>query len=270
MSRPQYSRYATESSSVGHGPVVNGGLIDFQDNLHRGVCEYLSPNQIVLQQQQGYPQQQPAVAGYPHQQQPAVAGYPQQQQPAVAGYPQQQQPCYAQQQAGYGLPPNVAQPAVLATQAAACFNGPPSFIHAHGVTYRPVEAMLPEPQESRQAPVECDNSHMEEDLEHKVHQRVAKISKEYIKSKSIISPVVKKAEPRAVHNGKEHPRSTRSRHHHMHQQERAHSVGRGDPPVEAPVFRRATRASDVESAAAQSVKRANANMPMATRFPLRY
>jgi len=254
MSRPQYSRYATESSHVGHGPVVNGGLIDFQDNLHRGVCEYLSPNQIVLQQQQ-----------------PAVAGYPQQ-QPAMAGYPQQQPPCYTQQQAGYPYTPNVAQPAVLATQAAACFNGPPSFIHAHGVTYRPVEAMLPEPQESRQAPVECDNNHMEEDLEHKVHQRVAKISKEYIKSKSVISPVVKKAEPRAAHSsGKEHPRSARGRHH-THQQEsaRARSVGRGEPPVEAPVFHRATRAKDVESAAAQSVKRANASMPMVARFPLRY
>jgi len=234
MSRPQYSSRYTESSP---GAVVNGGLIDFQDNLNRGVCEYLSPNQIALQQQQ---QQQ---AGYPQQQQ---AFYPQ--QPNVAGYPLQQPQAY------------MAQPATLASPT--CFNGPPSFIHAHGVTYRPVEATLPEPAVPQPASIsvaDCDPMMEEHELEHKVNQRVAHVSKAYVKSKSIITPSPKKAvETRTAHGN-----NKRAHHHH------SDCSRTRNEPVEAPVFHRATRAKDVESAA-QSVKRANASMPIVTRFPLRY
>ena len=257
MSRPQYNRY-TESSSVGQGPVVNGGLIDFQDNLNRGVCEYLSPNQIVLQQQQqtphAYPQQQQQQAFYPSHN-------------PIMGYQQQAYP--------------MTQPAVLSSPAT-CFNGPPSFIHAHGVTYRPSEAMIeaPGPQaETRQpASLHCDTDHdMEEDLEHKVNQRVAHVSKAYVSSKSVTKKTPgAAAEPRANYSKGDHPRTARSHRHNP--DNRARNAG-GEAPVQAPVFHKATRStkdietrrprSDVESAA-QSVKRANASMPIISRFPLRY
>ena len=95
-----------------YGPVVNGGLIDFQDNLQRGVCPDFAG------------QQQLAMAG----------GYG-----AGAGFALQQQLAAFQ-----ATPPNVAQPAALHPAqpgvSGGCFSGPPSFIHVNGVTYKPVEA----------------------------------------------------------------------------------------------------------------------------------
>ena len=107
MSRPQFDRYAHHAAAdapMHYGPVVNGGLIDFQDNLQRGVC--------------------PDYAG---QQNLGFNGY--------APVPLQQ--------AYQVAPPNVAQPASLLPGQAGviggCFSGPPSFIHVNGVTYKPVE-----------------------------------------------------------------------------------------------------------------------------------
>jgi len=40
MSRPQTQSYTSQNSPN----IVNGGLIDFQDNLQRGMTEYQSPN----------------------------------------------------------------------------------------------------------------------------------------------------------------------------------------------------------------------------------
>ena len=104
--------------SVG-GPVVNGGLIDFQDGTLRAgypsssPAEYLSPQHLLAVQQQ-----QTAGGIY-----------------AIVPQPQQQaQPQTVPVGAGQTLTPypvpNVAQPAVL--------SGPPSYIHVNGVTYKPV------------------------------------------------------------------------------------------------------------------------------------
>jgi hypothetical protein len=50
MSRPQLQPYVQGASST--GAVVNGGLIDFQDNMQRGVPEYgITPSMIAAQQQ---------------------------------------------------------------------------------------------------------------------------------------------------------------------------------------------------------------------------
>lgn len=41
MSRPQFPVNASQTASVHTaGPIVNGGLIDFQDNYHRGLNDY--------------------------------------------------------------------------------------------------------------------------------------------------------------------------------------------------------------------------------------
>jgi hypothetical protein len=118
MSRPQFNQN-TQANTQGSQGVVNGGLIDFQDNGFRGVNEQLSA---------GYPLPQ----GYPAQ------GYPQQQQ---AMYPGQALPAALQ---GYN-------PHALGASAGggACFSGPPTFLHVNGITYKPVSS-------DPQAAVEAD------------------------------------------------------------------------------------------------------------------
>ena len=112
------------------GQVVNGGLIDFQDNFHRGLAEYA--NYMAVQQQQ----QQQSLMGYsPSGAQPvSLAGYPthlqQQQQASLMAFQQQQQ----QQQ----------QPAGMATTVQSnqlpCISGPPAYVHINGQTYVPVDS----------------------------------------------------------------------------------------------------------------------------------
>ena len=181
MSRPQYDRYASEPSHQQQyvGNVVNGGLIDFQDNLHRGVSEYLSPQQMVAA---GYPQQAMVAAGYP-QQAMVAAGYPQQAMVA-AGYPQQPQAVFL---------PNVAQPAQLAQpqqpQQASCFSGPPSFIHVNGITYKPVEqeaavAQPAQPAAARATAAETATKPLTEDeLYHAIDERVSSRVEDYVSRK---------------------------------------------------------------------------------------
>lgn len=54
MSRAQYNQpYSPQYGSGMPGTVVNGGLIDFQDNLCRGVQEYVTPSMLLQQHNQG-------------------------------------------------------------------------------------------------------------------------------------------------------------------------------------------------------------------------
>ena len=119
MSRPQFNQN-TQANTQGSQGVVNGGLIDFQDNGFRGANnEQLSA---------GYPLPQ----GYPAQ------GYPQQQQQGM--YPGHALPAALQ---GFGNA--LGSPA----GGGACFSGPPTFLHVNGITYKPVSS-------DPQAAVEAD------------------------------------------------------------------------------------------------------------------
>lgn len=91
------------------GPIVNGGLIDFQDNFHRGMAEYASYQQA---------QQLAGMVGV-------------QQQPFV--------PPMQQYHPGAGLAAGPL-PGVSSTSQLPCISGPPAFLHVHGQTYVPVEA----------------------------------------------------------------------------------------------------------------------------------
>lgn len=110
MSRPQFNQQHQPSQST-LGPIVNGGLIDFQDNLQRGVCEYATPNQLM-------------AAGYGAL--PPGLSYPVPVQPQVGVYPSYQ---------GHQASPQLSS----AGQGGTCISGPPSFFHVNGVLYRPVE-----------------------------------------------------------------------------------------------------------------------------------
>lgn len=129
MSRPQFPVNAPASAM---GQVVNGGLIDFQDNFHRGLAEYA--NYMAVQQQQ----QQSLMGGgmYPPSgaQPTSLAGYPthlqqvQQQQASLMAFQQQQQ----QQQAGMAT--------TVQSNQLPCISGPPAYVHINGQTYVPVDS----------------------------------------------------------------------------------------------------------------------------------
>lgn len=101
---------------------MNGGLIDFQDNLQRGVQEYVTPSMLLQAANAGAPQAMHLAAG--------VGGQYPFSSATQAGFIQQQ---------GTGL-----------TGGVLC--GPASYLHVNGVTYKPVEepnskiaAVAPEP-----------------------------------------------------------------------------------------------------------------------------
>ncbi len=102
MSRAQYHQ---NSPAVAAHPlnVVNGGLIDFQDNLQRGVQEYVTPTMIMHQQQGGFGQS-----------------------------PYQQLASLASQQGVNQFTAGQIQPGQMLC-------GPASFLHVNGVTYKPVD-----------------------------------------------------------------------------------------------------------------------------------
>lgn len=85
------------------GTVVNGGLIDFQDNLQRGVQEYVTPSMLL--QAAANPQGMTLASGVGGQYPGAQSGFIQQ---------------------GVAMPGGVL-----------C--GPASYLHVNGVTYKPVE-----------------------------------------------------------------------------------------------------------------------------------
>ncbi len=125
MSRPQFDQrqYANSQQHQAAGVVVNGGLIDFQDNSHRGVAaEYHSAQLQAFQNQGMLPMASPATLS------PGMfissPGF-------MPGHPS---PATLQQGlnvSGMSSPPQVG---------GACFTGPPTFLHLHGVTYRPVDS----------------------------------------------------------------------------------------------------------------------------------
>lgn len=227
MSRPQYDRYesssgryATETNSPYGGAVVNGGLIDFQDNLRRGVSEYLTPQQMISA---GFPQQQMLAAGFPQQFMPNVA------QPAVLAQPQQ-----------------------AAAQGGACFSGPPSFIHVNGITYKPVEqeAVAQAQPAPKPAAVEPTAKPLTEDeLYHAIDERVSRRVEDYVSSK------LRHHHHSVRHEAPESPRATvvpvRAEHEPQASSRRATGrSGRGQAPMPA---------DDIE-AAVQRVLSANASM----------
>jgi hypothetical protein len=231
MSRPQYDRYDTSSSAryapetnnPYGGTVVNGGLIDFQDNLRRGVSEYLTPQQMIAA---GYPQQQMLAAGYPQQQ-------------MLAG----------------GYAPNVAQPAVLSQPqqpGQACFSGPPSFIHVNGITYKPVEQEAVAQPQLAPKPAGVDTTAKpltEDELYHAIDERVSRRVDDYVSSKLRHHP----PHHSVRHEAPESPRATviPVRAEHEPQSRRATGRGgRGQAPMPA---------DDIE-AAVQRVLSANASM----------
>jgi hypothetical protein len=111
MSRPQIQQYQPGPQT--QGVVVNGGLIDFQDNMQRGVPDYtiITPSLLAAQQQQQ--QQTPASALALLQQQQAASSHG-----FVQGLP-------SHQASPVGVPPN-------------WICGPASYYHVNGVTYAPV------------------------------------------------------------------------------------------------------------------------------------
>lgn len=113
MSRPQFQTPTTQAASgllAGH--VVNGGLIDFQDNFHRGLPDYCS----LMAVQNG---QQPLLAGV------GMQGYP---MPSPLQQSFQQAPYQAVASAMGGV-----------AQQQTTILGHPSFINVAGKMYKPVE-----------------------------------------------------------------------------------------------------------------------------------
>lgn len=128
------------------GPVVNGGLIDFQDNFHRGMGEY-----ACFQQHQQAPGMMAGMAGYSM---------------PPSGFPNITQ---FQGHQGMGAAP-VPQGQVQ------CISGPPAFLHMHGQTYVPAEtqgvvsAKPAAPVEA--APEPAPRVLSEEEIERRVRERV--------------------------------------------------------------------------------------------------
>lgn len=277
MSRPQYDRYSDSShtsSPYGNqgygGHVVNGGLIDFQDNAFRGVSEYLTPSQIVSQQQQ---QAHGMMTMAQPQAGPSLQMMVGNQAFLPAGLQQQQ-----------GTSASVA--------GGTCFSGPPSFIHVNGITYKPVEAAVPTPTPSEHASVSetsagaagtavsSSNTRAltEAELHRAIDDRVSRVTKEYINRK--MSRRLSQGQGGSSGQGAG-PELAHARHGHGHRTTastgakdrtansvNAHGGGhRKDCGGSAEQKRRGSGGVDMEEAAAQRVQAAHANMSSAARRP---
>jgi hypothetical protein len=140
MSRPQFPINSQGQVSM-QGPVINGGLIDFQDNFCRGMPDY-----------------SPAL----HHQMPPVG---------VQGFPYgaQQGVNFQQTAANYQVPGQVQ-----------CISGPPSFFHVNGITYKPVDEpqgnkgvqLEPKPHKVESAPEPAQRVLSEEEIDRRVRERV--------------------------------------------------------------------------------------------------
>lgn len=159
MSRPQYSINAPASPI---GQVVNGGLIDFQDNFHRGLAEYA--NYMATQQQQ-----QTLMSGFPGQPQQVMPGgyHPSQLQAASMPF-QQPQSMGVVSSNGAHLP---------------CISGPPAYVHINGQTYVPVDSSQQvssapvkpaavEAAPSVTEPVSAPRALSNEEIDRRVHEQV--------------------------------------------------------------------------------------------------
>jgi len=198
MSRPQYGQYQQSGS-----PVVNGGLIDFQDNQHRGLAEYgafsgIGPNPAypvpnVSQAATLHPYMLAGPAGLPPAPFQPIFPHP----PGVAG-PYMPPPAPAQhtvQSNGPAVPSQYAvtvpAPSNLVPthhfnvngqpqtgQSGQYVNGPPSFVQINGVKYRPVDDLPTQGSVSAASnvapgPVETEVAVMsEQELEDAIDRRV--------------------------------------------------------------------------------------------------
>lgn len=149
MSRPQFQQNQSQITTA--HPVVNGGLIDFQENYNRTMCEYPTPQQLMSAA---------VAAGYhpgyhhPAMSQPATVvasqtlGLPgvAQHYPPVGtpGFPPQPVPATAT-----SIPPNPVvgplgvSPGTTVPAPGTYISGPPTFLHAYGQMYKPVDEALP-------------------------------------------------------------------------------------------------------------------------------
>ena len=143
MSRPQFPVNTPMHTMA--GPVVNGGLIDFQDNFNRGMAEYANfqhNQQLAAMMPGAFPMQQQAF---------------QQQFPAATGMT-------------VGPVPGVSAPAQLPP----CISGPPVFLHMYGQKYVPeeVQAAAAKPAHVEAAPEPVPRALSEEEIERRVRDRV--------------------------------------------------------------------------------------------------
>lgn len=135
------------------GPVVNGGLIDFQDNFHRGMSDFASYQQAqqlagMMNGMPAFPVQQQAFQPLTHLQ--GLAGLP--------GGPMA------------GLP---------GANQLQCISGPPAFLHMHGQTYVPAETQAPGTAAVAKTVAAVETAHepsprvlSEEEIERRVRERV--------------------------------------------------------------------------------------------------
>ena len=140
MSRPQFPVNVSQTSSHAQGPIVNGGLIDFQDNYHRGLSDYA--HFMAAQQQQTLV---PAMST-PFQ--------------SVAYTPSQIQ---SSMQAGLGQ----------ACLPQSTLLGHPSFINIAGKMYKPVEEPGPEPKRTAELVV-CEQPRpiTDDDVDRRVQKKL--------------------------------------------------------------------------------------------------
>ena len=150
MSRPQFP--VNTQASVTPGQIVNGGLIDFQDNFHRGMAESYASFMNAQQQQH------------------ALA--------APGGNPFPIQPYQ---------PPGMQVLQGPAGGQFACISGPPAYFHVNGQTYVPVDAQQPVTVASTPKPVEAPAAetarvYTEEDVERRARDKVEEWAASKLKS----------------------------------------------------------------------------------------
>jgi hypothetical protein len=234
MSRPQFQQ-APQQIQTGAGQIVNGGLIDFQDNLQRCVCEYATPNQLL-------------AAGYGGQPVPTQA------YATLNGQGQ------GQMYANY--PPQLAQGPLAAGPAGSCFSGPPSFFHVNGITYKPVEPdpvarIQADPPAAVAAPAKLDppggvgtagaKMLTEDDLHRTIDARVQRKVESYLSSQRKSHHSSYRAEEVGAPSARAHQDSGSSARSHR-------------APAEPAVRSAPRKVSSDEALAVQRVKHANASM----------
>lgn len=133
MSRPQFPINASQNAHI-PGPIVNGGLIDFQDNYQRGIADYA---QFMAAHQQTYG--------------------------ATGGNLMFPQPTFTPTQLQQGVVQGLPQSTLL---------GHPSFINVAGKMYKPVEESLPEVKRPVEAAISEPRPITDEDVDRRVKKRL--------------------------------------------------------------------------------------------------
>lgn len=135
------------------GQIVNGGLIDFQDNMYRGMADYST---YMNAQQQAMGPGFNGMGAFPGQGMPGMQAH---------GFPGMAGPM-----------PGVPAPAHLP-----CISGPPAYLHVNGQTYVPVDAQQPVAASKPAGPAVAESAATdsvvprvltEEEIERRVRNRV--------------------------------------------------------------------------------------------------